>query len=873
MSERLKKYREKRTPGTTPEPFGEAGLSRPRLYCIQKHAARRLHYDLRLELGGTLLSWAVPAGPSFDPGEKRLAVHVEDHPVEYADFEGLIPKGNYGAGAVIVWDRGSWVPLEDPVLGMEKGKLLFELRGYKLRGVWNLVRTRRGGQPTQDWLLIKKPDEWATPGNDEPIAAESILSGRTVEAVAGGQSVVGELADAADAAGARSALVRAATTELMLAEQRDRPFSGPDWLFELKYDGYRLLCGKEEGTPILRYRRGGMAAALFPDLARAVATLPCSELLLDAEVCVLDPRGRPTFQLLQQRSQLTRAGDIERAAAQLPATLFVFDLLGLEGRDLRALPLVERKSLLERLLPRLGPLRYVDHIEERGEDMYAEVERMGLEGIVAKRKNSPYRPGRSSDWVKVRVQRTADLVVVGYSAPEGSRLGVGALHLAAWRAQNGAKNNAKKNDGGLVYAGRVGTGFTDKQLVALRTQLEPKRRATPPCAGPVPTGAKHTWVEPELICEVRYTEWTREGLLRQPAFLRFRTDKAISECEGPPAMAEASAAPASQSHEPPPPPKLEPERVLRIVNRDKVFWPDEGYTKGDLLDFYHDISPWLLPYLRDRPLVLTRYPDGIAGKNFFQKDAPSFVPDWVRTIRIYSEQSDRDIDYFVCDDLDMLMYVINSASIPLHAWSSRVATLTQPDYSIVDLDPKTAPFEHVVRIARLIRELCEEAELPSYIKTSGQKGLHVLLPLGGKCTYEQSRQLAELIARIVVDRLPDIATIARAIPARGGKVYVDYGQNGHGRTIVSPFSVRPIAGAPVSTPLEWREVGPKLDPARFTIRTVVKRMQKRGDDPLRGVLTGAPDLVGALTRLGEKLRADPPKPPKVQVSPKGRGRS
>ncbi|HSS43886.1 MAG TPA: DNA ligase D, partial [Thermoanaerobaculia bacterium] len=491
----------------------------------------------------------------------------------------------------------------------------------------------------------------------------------------------------------------------------------------------------------------------------------------------------------------------------------------------------ERKSLLKLLLPRAGPLRYADHIEERGEELFEQVRAMGLEGVVGKKADAPYRAGRSGDWIKVRLDRTGDFVVVGLTQPRGSRAGFGALHLAV-------------SDGGsLVYAGRVGTGFTEKQLKQLRAQLASAERDTPACSGALPQGKGHIWVEPRMVCEVRYKEWTKEGLLRQPAFLRFRDDKPIEECvrEGEPA--QLSPARVVEA----------PERKVPFSHLDKVFWPQEGYTKGDLIEYYREISPWLLPYLRDRPIVMTRYPDGIAGKSFFQKDAPSFAPDWVRTERIWSEHAEREIDYFVCDDLETLLYIVNLGSIPLHVWSSRVEALERPDWSIVDLDPKKAPFAHVVRVARAIHALCEEIELPGFIKTSGATGLHVLIPLGGQCTYAESRTLAEVLARVIEQDLPEIATTARAIGSRGGRVYLDYLQNGHGRTIAGPFSARPLPGATASAPLNWGEVNGRLDPKKFTIQTLPARMRRFKEDPLRPVLTGKPDLPRALARLTERL--------------------
>jgi bifunctional non-homologous end joining protein LigD len=576
---------------------------------------------------------------------------------------------------------------------------------------------------------------------------------------------------------------------------------------------------------------------VFPEVARAVRALPFAGLVLDGEVVVLDEEARPSFQRLQKRALLQRTADIQRAAVELPATYYAFDLLAFEDFDLRPLPLLERKALLRRVLPKAGPLRYLDHVEEQGEAFYAEVSRLGLEGIVAKRAEGPYRAGRSADWLKLRVDRSADFVVVGFTLPEGSRVGFGALHLAAYES------------GALVYAGRAGSGFSEQQLQQVRAELEADRRSEPPCQGPVPTGKGHVWVEPRLVCEVRYKEWTDDHLLRQPVFLRFRDDKRPEECvrEEPSSEAEALAL------LPPPREEAPPERKVPFSNLDKIFWPEEGYTKGDLIEFYRAVSPWLLAYLQDRPLVMTRYPDGIRGKSFFQKDAPGFAPGWLRLERIWSEHAHREIDYFVCDDEESLLYVINLGTIPLHVWGSRVSSLALPDWCILDLDPKGAPFTDVVAVARELHALAEEMEVPAFAKTSGSTGLHVLVPLGGRCTFEECRTLGELMARVVCSRLPEIATTARVIGARGGRVYVDFLQNGHGKLLAAPFSARPVPGATVSTPLVWSEVKADLDPWRFTIRTVPERFRRMKDDPLCGVLEEKPDLARALARLGERM--------------------
>ena len=845
----LEAYRRKRSSEATPEPFGPATGTGGGRFVVQKHAARRVHFDLRLELEGTLKSWAVPRGPSLDPEVKRLAVATEDHPLEYADFEGSIPAGNYGAGAMIVWDSGRWRPLEDPVAGMEAGKLLFELHGYKLRGVWTLFRT--GGPRQQDdgnqWLLMKKPDAAARPesgnGDDDDLPPQSVLSGLTVEELRDGCERIEEVrADVADSAASRRR-VDPRALPLMLAVTGDRPFSRKGWIYELKYDGYRLVAAKDGGSVFLRYRNGGDVTALYPELTRALRALPVRSLVLDGEVVVLDAGGRPSFARLQTRALLSRPVDIEQAAVRRPATLFAFDLVAFEGSDLRSLPLVERKALLAKVLPPAGPLRYSDHIEEQGEAFFEQVAAMGLEGAMAKDGDSRYVGRRSSSWVKLRTDRTADFAIVGMSPPKGSRVGFGSLHLAVWDAEAA----------GLLYAGRVGAGFSDAALSELTERLTQAQLEAPPCRSPADDkltagdlmGGRledQTWVEPdpELICEVRYKEWTPHGMLRHPVFLRLRDDKPIEDCvrrAGPRAAAAAPPAP--------------PERRVEVTNTSKVFWPVEGYTKGHLIDFYAAIAGAMQPYLTDRPLVMTRYPDGIDGKSFFQKNAPDFAPEWLQRVKLTSPRTDKEVEYFVCQDRESLIYVANLGAIVLHVWSSRLHQLGQPDWCILDLDPKDAPFEDVIQIALAIRRLCRKIKLPSFVKTSGSSGLHVLLPLGGACTFEQSRSLGQLIAQIICRQLPDIATVTRNPERRHGKVYIDFVQNGRGRLLVAPFSVRPLPAAPVSTPLRWSEVKPGLDLRDHNIRSVPERLKTLKTDPLRGVLTEQPDLLAALRRLSE----------------------
>src|SRR6266550_1409997 len=552
----LSAYRAKRSLERTPEPGARPAVPAPQaggLFIVHMHAATRLHWDL------------------------RLAVHVEDHPLEYGDFEGIIPEGNYGAGAVIVWDRGVWVPLEDPFEGLKKGKLLFDLKGYKLRGRWTLVKIKKG---VKEWLLIKERDGYVSRNGAFP--DESVLSGMTVEELRVAKDRAAPLRKELAKLGAPKRVVRVEDTELMLAETREQPFSKAGWLFELKLDGYRLRAAREDGEAKLISRNGHDLTAGFPEIARAVAALPYEGLILDGELVVADDAGRPSFSRLQIRSKLSGGLEVKRAAVETPATLYVFDLLAFEGYDVRPLPLVKRKAILAKLLPRAGALRFSDHFETKGEALYEQVVQLGLEGIVAKKADSVYRGGRSANWLKIRADRTEDFVVVGYSRPKGSRGGFGALHLAGYE------------DGKLVYAGRVGSGFTARQLKDVSAELEGAVRDTPACEGPAALlkDKENVWVEPTLVAEVRFKEWTPDHLLRQPVFLRFRDDKKLEECVKPGNENRDTRNEGDHTFPVSPVPFPEEPREVRFSNLEKVFWPDEGYTKGDLIEYYRAVSPW-----------------------------------------------------------------------------------------------------------------------------------------------------------------------------------------------------------------------------------------------------------------------------------------
>ncbi|MEO7457844.1 MAG: DNA ligase D [Gemmatimonadaceae bacterium] len=860
-SDSLAKYRAKRSADTSPEPVGTVSSSAGRLFVVHKHAASHLHFDLRLEMDGVLKSWAVPRGPSYDMADKRLAVRVEDHPLEYGDFEGVIPKGNYGAGGIIVWDRGEWIPLEDVREGLEKGKLAFELKGYKLHGKWALVKIKRS---EKEWLLLKERDAYVKSPGDQ-FDETSVLSGLTVEQVKEGEKPGARLRAAVEEAGAVKAKVDARNVKPMLAESRDGAFTNDDWIFELKLDGYRLIAAKRGNDALLLTRKGLDYTHVFPEIARAVKALPHESCILDGEVVCLDDEGKPSFSRLQRRGRLQNSLDIGRAAVELQATYFAFDLIAFDDFDLRELSLLERRRLLLEAVPKMGAVRGLDYIAREGELMFREVSKLGLEGIIAKRANSTYSARRSSNWLKIKADRTGDFVIVGYTQPKGGRAFIGALQLAEFV------------EGRLCYVGRVGTGLDDTLLHELMVMLAPDIRRDAPCFGmavtpgdePLPSEAipdtkTTTWVEPRYVCEVTYREITPDGLLRHSSFVRMRDDKRPDECErtgNPTGNAEEHAVHAPRvAHDdtavmPSQAVTHQPEPLVKFTNLKKVYWPQEKYTKGDLVEYYRAASKWILPYLRNRPLVMTRFPDGIDGKQFYQKDAPEFAPEWVRTHPIWSEDSQRDVNYFVCDNEDSLLYIANLGCIPIHVWASSVGSLEQCDWCVIDLDPKEAPFSDVIRCAQVLHRLCEEIALPHYVKTTGKTGLHIMIPLARLVTYEMSRTLGELLARVMLREVGDIATITRHVTKRGDKVYLDYLQNRHGQTIVAPFSVRPLPGATVSMPLTWDEVVDGLDPKDYTIRNAMERMERLGEDPVAPVLDEIPDLAGVLQRLTALLSA------------------
>ncbi len=847
----LKEYKKKRRFSETPEPPGEVKTSPGNSFVIQKHRATRLHYDFRLEMEGVLRSWAIPKGPSFNPDEKRLAVQTEDHPIDYGSFEGIIPAGNYGAGNVIIWDEGAYemVDPETPEKGWNKGKLHFILNGKKLKGEWVLVR---GSREPKQWIFFKVRDRYASSQGDiTKERPESIVSGQRVEQVGKAHRAaqwVTPIERELEARGMKKAgrTSLPSNIEPMLATLVEKPFNGEDWLFELKLDGIRALVVKDADSLDMRTRNGKSLKHRFPNLSDALTALPAETAVLDGEIVALDEKGHSHFSLIQPRIHLSGAKDIAAADERIPVYFYAFDLLYLNGYNIMKFPLIDRKAVLQRLIGgNDGWIRFADHIENKGIDFFEAVSQNNLEGIVAKQKQSEYEQSRSRNWLKIKTQHTDHFVIGGFTPPDGSRKYFGALLLGLYA-----------RDGTFVYTGRAGGGFDDRTLAEVYKELKPLV-IKKPLFGEIPSEIRRsTWVQPKLVCEVRFSEWTPDKKLRSPIFIGFRDDMDPRQCQLEESIPQSkqnipivgqrkTTKPSSNVL------RLENAGVrVDFTNPDKIYWPEDGYTKGDLIRFYDRISAYLIPHLMDRPLVFERFPDGIHGESFYQKDAPDYTPDWIRTKKLWSADVERDTRYFVGADREQLLYIANSGAITQNPWMSRVQHLDRPDYIVFDLDPVEAPFSTVQKVAIEVREVLKELGLRGYPKTSGASGLHVFLPLLEKqFTYEQSRTFAQAIATIIVQRLPEIATIERVVRRRKPEmVYVDFLQNIEGKTVASVYSPRARPGAPVSTPLKWKEVEKPINPLAFNIETVFKRLDKIGD-LFEPTLTDRQDISGFLEIL------------------------
>jgi bifunctional non-homologous end joining protein LigD len=849
----LDAYRLKRDPSRTNEPFASEriGSSSPNMtaaFVVHLHDARRRHYDLRLQVGGTLQSFAVPRGPSLDPREKRLAVHTEDHPLEYMDFEDVIPEGNYGAGAMIAWDMGRVRYLEPPVEGLAKGKLDFVLSGYKLLGRYALVHTgdRKGRAPDEknQWLLIKKEDAHSSPDrNIIEELPESVLSGLTVEQLFKKGDVTEAIALLAAKLGGKPGDFDARRAVPMLCDTDGGRLDDPDRYYELKLDGVRLLADRRGDDVALVYRSQRIMTASYPEVARAVRALPFSRLVLDGEVVAFDDAGRPNFQRLGRRMHLTRPHDVQHAAAEVPVVYVVFDVLQIGDRDVRGLPLGARKELLSRIAPRRGPVRWLDHMEGDGRPLYDLCGHMGLEGVVSKRISSPYRagPDRTDDWIKIKRDREADFVVTGWVEGKGNRKTLGALEVASYV------------DGKCVLRGRVGSGLEERTIRILRERLAPLEVDAPTAVGePIGSGTRH-FVKPEIVVNVSFGGFTEDAHLRHPVFRGLRDDVAPTSCTTAPAEIgpdEPPPEPAPSREERPAAPA--PGKRVRVSNRDKVFWPDEGYTKGELIDYYLSIAPVLLPFLEKRPIVLVRYPDGIKGKSFYQWNVPQGTPSWIHTLHLQADEDGHQKHTFLVSDADGLAHVINLGCIPIHVLPYRSTSMDQCDYFVVDFDLGPRSLSDAVTLALSLKEILTEIGLQGFPKTSGQSGLHVLVPLGPGVSFDVGKTMVELVGRILQIRHPDLSTMERRVSGRGDRVFIDTGQTGRSRTIVAPYSVRAHPGATVSLPIRWEDVHRALDPREFSMFAVPARVAERGD-ALAGFFDVAPDIPSVVERLGRKL--------------------
>lgn len=923
----LEEYRRKRRFAETPEPQGAKEKSAGKLrFVVQEHHATRLHWDFRLEMGGTLKSWAVPKGPTLDPNEKRLAVPVEDHPIDYLDFEGVIPKDNYGAGTVMVWDRGTYESLEgDPLQGYEKGKLTIVLHGKMLVGEFHLVRTRMGGE-TQ-WLMFRKRDADAVPRWKLPQPSVSVKTGRTIEQIAAeathrwhskdGASDEGEHGRARTATGTAGPRKRGAagTTKAlralrlatpgkdpfpkkitpMLATLIDKPFDDPRWLFEIKWDGIRAISYLERTGPqqqvIIQSRGGHMINDQFPEIVDALYELDIANAVLDGEIAAIDPQGRSSFPLLQKREALT-------GPAKPPIAYYVFDLVYLNGHDLMRRPLLERRTALEAILPDHPVVRLSKTVPGTGRGFYAAAQQLGVEGIVGKRADSIYQPGkRTSDWVKLKVKQRLEAVIGGYTKGGGARAKTfGAILLGAYE------------DGRLRYIGRCGSGFTDAELRRVYALLRARVQPSCPFEMIPPEAEEVTWIRPDLVVEIEYAGWTVDGVLRFPVYLGLRDDKparevklerpvpvtAIAnpgkqgnqetgdrEASNDPAMSRsvsrtttvvpAKAAQPRTSH----PLEVALQQAglrVELTNLDKVFWPEKGYTKGDLIEYYMKIGPVILPHLRDRPVTLRRFPNGIKGEAFYQKDYPD-APDFVTIVHIHTESGGDTMAAPVCNNLETLLWLAQLANIEVHPWFSRVtplrksegagkagtafsesedglrdSVLNRPDYVVFDIDPYLFPdnklperkgekdpdysrrgFDAAREAAFFVRDLLKGLKLDSFVKTSGKTGLHVFVPIVRRYTFKQVHEFAKTVTQYLEGQHPKKLTTAWAAAKRVGKVFLDYNQNRLGATLAGAYSVRPTPDATVAMPVTWKDLETGFDPLDFTLKTVPDLMKKRKD--------------------------------------------
>jgi bifunctional non-homologous end joining protein LigD len=843
----LTTYHKKRSFKKTPEPEGTIKTNLgPLTFVVQKHAASRLHYDFRLELDGVLKSWAVPKGPSMNSNDKHLAVLVEDHPLDYADFEGTIPKGNYGAGTVIVWDYGIYMPYggekrtdAERIIREEfaKGHLTFILLGKKLKGEFALIKSPHMSEDA--WLLIKKGDEYES---KKDILKEdtSVVTGRSMDEIAA-RNTLFKAGPAArqphihpqrvtPAVGLpvsrhphllKDGLKRRFPHQIkpMLAQSVDKPFDRKNWIFELKWDGYRAICEVEKGNVNLYSRNLHSYNQRFATVARSFQGFE-QDVVLDGELVVVDKTGRPNFGLIQ---------DYPEGGGTL--LYYVFDILYYDDRDLTSLPLIERKEILKTMLPNLANVRLSDYVEDEGKSFFSIAQKLKLEGIMAKDGQSEYLVDhRSENWLKIRTQKRQEAIICGFTSPKGNRTNFGALILGVYRR------------GKLKYIGHAGGGFNEQSLKSVFSKLMKITQDTCPFEEVPLTNGAVTWVKPNLLCEVEFKEWTKGHIMRHPVFMGLREDKEPKDVIeekvfslDPPSDGSTKIITVGK-------------QKLEISNLEKVFWPKEKYTKADLLKYYTEIADIILPHLKNRPQSMLRWPDGIEGESFYQKDAKNLTAKWIKRVSIESESRGEAIEYLLCQDKASLFYLVNLGCIDFNPWSSRVGSLDYPDYAIIDLDPEKTSFKNVITVANKFRELFEQLEIEAFPKTSGKRGMHIYIPTGTKYTYEQVRQFTQLLCIKVHEKLPKITSLLHNPQKRQGKVYLDCLRNAKGQTAASVYSVRAYPKATVSTPLMWEEVNSRLDPSKFSMKTLVKRIHTKGD-LFKGSMGKGVDIEKVLQKL------------------------
>lgn len=803
----LEVYKKKRNFSKSPEPKtglkSKAGVLR---FTFQRHETSHLHYDLRLEMGGVLKSWAIPKGPSMNPDDNRLAMMTEDHPLDYINFEGVIPKGNYGAGMVSLWDQGTYHAAEGNdekqlLKDVKRGSLKIILNGEKLKGQFTLRKAWDEGE--NHWRLRKITDEYAI---EEHYDAEERVDPLYKKSAADPVQL--------------NKFVRP-----MLAKKVPQPFDNPDWIFELKWDGYRAIASNLGGRVQLYSRNGLSFNEKYLPVTDALQKIKAS-VILDGEIVTLGEDGTPVFNYLQNY-QTNPQGELR---------YYIFDILHLNGKDTTGLPLTERKKLIPGVIGNIPHLWYCDHIEEKGKSFFNSVAEAGIEGIIAKKADSRYSPGARTDkWLKIKALERQEAIVCGYTEPQGSRKYFGSLLLGIYQ------------DGKLRYAGSSGGGFNDRLLKDIHAQLQPLVTSKSPFNEKINLkGRKPTWVKPRLICEVAFTEWTPDGHMRHPIFKGLRSDKAPKEVS----KEEEVKAPTTHKSKKDAGNQLEIDgHLVNVTGLEKVYWPDDGLRKYDMIEYYLAVADTILPYLKDRPQNLNRSPGGIEAKNFYQKNTADIMPEWVETIPVVSESSGKLKHYTICQNKAALIYLANIGCIELNPWHNRKQNLLMPDYTVVDLDPGDGnTFEEVIETVLAVKEVLDKGKVTSFCKTSGSSGLHIYIPLAAKYDYDQARDFAKVICLMVHSMLPKLTSMERDPMKRKNKIYLDYLQNRRSQTLAAPYCIRPKPGATVSAPLEWKEVKPGLNKADFNIRTMLKRLEKKGD-LFKGILGEAIDMEACLERL------------------------